>query len=205
MQKIASRRRARLCFQGNKASSHRGSACHIIVWICRICSRWHGDARGSRRFNSFSGLGGGWWVGRGGGLNEWSCPGATCLLFIYFAFLKFFFFSSFPPRGLKDGWGISWLSLSKRMALCAEWREAERGGWWEMKRLTRGQGWESAINWRELARSHSATARGDIIISQQKNLRINIFQVDFCVAFNDHVARRIFEIPCKSLLVDNWY
>ena len=52
-------------FLGNKASS-RGSACHLIIWIC---SRWHGDALGSQRSNSSSGV---------EGLNEWMCPRATC-------------------------------------------------------------------------------------------------------------------------------
>lgn len=57
-----------------------------------------------------------------------------------------------------------------------------------MKRLTCGQGCESAINWREPAHSLPATARGDIIISLTKEtaiervfffLSLNIFQVDF--------------------------
>lgn len=52
-------------FLGNKTGS-RGSACHLIIWIC---SRWHGDALGNPRSNSSSGV----W-----GLNEWMCPRATC-------------------------------------------------------------------------------------------------------------------------------
>lgn len=43
-----------------------------------------------------------------------------------------------------------------------------------MKRLTCGQGCESAINWRELARSHPATAR-DFIISLTKEAMIESF------------------------------
>lgn len=52
-------------FLGNKTGS-RGSACHLIIWIC---SRWHGDALGNPRSNSSFGV----W-----GLNEWMCPRATC-------------------------------------------------------------------------------------------------------------------------------
>lgn len=96
-------------FLGNKTGS-RGSACHLIIWIC---SRWHGDALGNPRSNSSFGV----W-----GLNEWMCPRATCK-----------FRTSWHKRWMRNFLAFFFYSLHRE-----QWREGR--GCWEIKRKTRGQG-----------------------------------------------------------------
>ena len=103
-------------FQGNKASSH-GSACHLINWIC---SRWHADARGCWRSNCSSGVGVGW-----GALNEWLCPRAT--------------------RGLLSSGHKRWMRnfmafFTYYVVYSGRGRGRQWWEWWEIKRMTCGQG-----------------------------------------------------------------